>query len=60
MNIKDRIQDNLISKILHQLPTENTKYGIKVYNGRAYKFSFSKHKTKSGVFYNRFLRVYLK
>ena len=57
MNIKERIMDNLIDKILNIYPNTKTKYGIRLNGNKAQRFSFSKHKTKSGRQLAKFNKV---
>ena len=60
MNIKERISENLISKILNIFPDTKRKYGIKLIGKKVCRFSRSKHKTNSGRQYAKFIKVYLK
>jgi hypothetical protein len=58
MYIKERIMDNLINKIINIFPNSKTKYGIRLNGNKAQRFSFSKHKTKSGRQYAKFCKIY--
>ena len=60
MCIKDKISENLINKILNIFPITKTKHGIRLKGNKVQKFSFSKHKTKSGRQYAKFCKVYFK
>jgi len=58
MYIKSRIMDNLANKIINLYPITKTKYGIRLVGNKAQRFSYSKHKTKSGVQYAKFCKIY--
>ncbi len=58
MYIKERIMDNLINKIINIFPDTKTKHGVRLNGNKAQLFSFSKHKTKSGVQYAKFCKIY--
>ena len=58
MFIRERLMDNLIDKIINLFPVEKTKYGLKFDGIKARRFSFSKHKSKSGKQYAKFCKIY--
>jgi len=58
MDIKEKIMDNLINKIINLYPITKTNYGIILNGNKVQRFSYSKHKTKSGRQYAKFCKIY--